>query len=493
MQVLLQALFADAEKGRTPIIATEDSAVSDTAFADLLSVDIIDDESLVGIAASPGEAAQTGISIPSQEDALQSEIEIFLPGSELLLREQGLEDSVMIDITPPEPGPAPEQTENVVITTTDEAPEVPDVTPGTEEVAQPLVAALEGRSVNDEQPGLGRDRSALKNEQPGPSPSEVTPLKQSEDRTPRSGDVTTEPPRFVPTGTQSGNNPAQPEEQPLKPDNVGKPGLATVQESVGESTRDGPASREAPTPNRVQSVAPSLPTAEAGSSVVQAATPGPADDRKAARRTELPSETAKAAPSTGSTANTPQPVAAPPEPLAALETTSKVFANARVPEAAQTMDPLTGLPISSEAEEVRSKSGNAQPAPMPQARAVTNQIVQLFARATAEGTVEVRLQPEELGRVRLALSPVEAGVTVHISAERQDTLDLLRRHVDLLANDLLSQGYENLSFSFGQGNAQHKFDDQTDTTATASDGPGVLVEDFPTSSIGNDRRLDIRL
>jgi hypothetical protein len=83
-------------------------------------------------------------------------------------------------------------------------------------------------------------------------------------------------------------------------------------------------------------------------------------------------------------------------------------------------------------------------------RNVSHQIAEMV-RATADGTVEVRLSPEELGRVRLSMTPGEGGLHVAIHAERPETLDLMRRNVDLLAKDLRQQGHEAISFSFGQG------------------------------------------
>ena len=62
--------------------------------------------------------------------------------------------------------------------------------------------------------------------------------------------------------------------------------------------------------------------------------------------------------------------------------------------------------------------------------------------------VEIALNPEELGRVRMSLSTHDAGVTVQISAERPETMDLLRRHIDQLAADFRKLGYEQIGFEF---------------------------------------------
>ena len=67
------------------------------------------------------------------------------------------------------------------------------------------------------------------------------------------------------------------------------------------------------------------------------------------------------------------------------------------------------------------------------------------------GTVELSLSPEELGRVRLRLHPSEAGLSVTITAERAETLDLMRRNIDILEREFLEIGYEGAQFDFAQG------------------------------------------
>lgn len=41
-------------------------------------------------------------------------------------------------------------------------------------------------------------------------------------------------------------------------------------------------------------------------------------------------------------------------------------------------------------------------------------------------------------------------MVVTVLADRPETLDLMRRHIDLLARDLQQMGYEGLSFAFGR-------------------------------------------
>jgi hypothetical protein len=63
--------------------------------------------------------------------------------------------------------------------------------------------------------------------------------------------------------------------------------------------------------------------------------------------------------------------------------------------------------------------------------------------------IDITLSPEELGRVRLSLSTGDGSITVHVLAERADTLELMRRNIDQLGQEFLSLGYTDISFSFG--------------------------------------------
>ncbi|MEJ6403229.1 flagellar hook-length control protein FliK [Yoonia sp. 2307UL14-13] len=83
------------------------------------------------------------------------------------------------------------------------------------------------------------------------------------------------------------------------------------------------------------------------------------------------------------------------------------------------------------------------------ARPVMQQISAAVISARGN-TIEVALNPEELGRVRLQISGVDGGLSLQLMSERPETMELLKRHIDLLAQDLEKLGYETLSFSFEQ-------------------------------------------
>lgn len=91
----------------------------------------------------------------------------------------------------------------------------------------------------------------------------------------------------------------------------------------------------------------------------------------------------------------------------------------------------------------------AAPVQAPPAPPVQVQIVQALSSGGGAVT-ELRLAPEELGHVRIDMRHEGDRLVMVVSAERQDTLDLLRRHAGELAADLRAAGHSGLDLSFGQ-------------------------------------------
>jgi hypothetical protein len=89
------------------------------------------------------------------------------------------------------------------------------------------------------------------------------------------------------------------------------------------------------------------------------------------------------------------------------------------------------------------QGGGATFVPAPLAATLSD----LLLRRT-DGPVELTLSPEELGRVRLSLSPEGDGLHVTVHVERGDALDLLRRNSDLLLQEIRAQGFSGATFSF---------------------------------------------
>ena len=64
------------------------------------------------------------------------------------------------------------------------------------------------------------------------------------------------------------------------------------------------------------------------------------------------------------------------------------------------------------------------------------------------GTTEIALDPEELGRVRLHMTVTDQTVQILIAAERPETSDLMRRHLDVLQQEFRSLGFQSVDLGF---------------------------------------------
>lgn len=84
--------------------------------------------------------------------------------------------------------------------------------------------------------------------------------------------------------------------------------------------------------------------------------------------------------------------------------------------------------------------------------------------------VEIALNPEELGRVRMSLSTTETGITLMISAERPETLDLMRRNIEDLAAEFRRLGYEDIGFQFGTGSEKKQMQSEAGSADFAPRG-----------------------
>ncbi|KEO54241.1 flagellar hook-length control protein FliK [Thioclava pacifica] len=111
------------------------------------------------------------------------------------------------------------------------------------------------------------------------------------------------------------------------------------------------------------------------------------------------------------------------------------------------------LPAATAPEQLRPTSAPSTPA---LAQAVGQQIGTALAQMPDQ-PVEISLSPEELGRVRLTLHGHDQSMTVAVQAERPETLDLMRRHIDSLAREMRDLGYVTLNFTFDQNRGRNAF------------------------------------
>lgn len=101
--------------------------------------------------------------------------------------------------------------------------------------------------------------------------------------------------------------------------------------------------------------------------------------------------------------------------------------------------------------------------------------VMIVARSSEGGAdqIEIRLDPEELGQLRIALTRDGDTLRVLVQVERGETLDLMRRHADTLARELHQAGFSGAEMSFGQW-SQHAPPSQAAVeTPEMADAPNV--------------------
>ncbi|SFK90819.1 flagellar hook-length control protein FliK [Shimia haliotis] len=95
-------------------------------------------------------------------------------------------------------------------------------------------------------------------------------------------------------------------------------------------------------------------------------------------------------------------------------------------------------------QQSRISQNTAQPA------YVVKQVAEA-ARAAEKGVIEITMDPPELGRLRLSMSETAGTMNITISTENSATSELMRKHIDLLRKDFMEMGYDDVSFSFEQG------------------------------------------
>lgn len=133
-----------------------------------------------------------------------------------------------------------------------------------------------------------------------------------------------------------------------------------------------------------------------------------------------------------------------------------------------------------------------QRATPPAMEQVTTQLRQQITTSSRQ-VIEIRLDPPELGRVLIQLSTHDQGVAAQITADRPETLELMRRHSELLAASLEDAGFANSNLDFQNGDPDEKSaaSDSSETWLTAA-APAEATQPT-TSGLAADGRLDIRL
>lgn len=301
------------------------------------------------------------------------------------------------------------------------------------------------------------------------------------------------PPQPLPAGIVLPVSPVAPQPAPLQteaaPDDAPVPANAALQ----PETPDAPA--PVPLPGSAHATLPEAaewPMAEASAVPASPREPAPA---------AAPAPVAEAQPAADAPEDA-RPVDARLVDGGPVERPAPAETGARRPDSALRVLP-EGVPVTTEpaataphlhrdlgiSDRVAAPVGPAAPA---EARPVLNQLTQAWVSATSDRT-EIALSPEELGRLRLVFSGQDRS-QVTILAERPETLDLVRRHADLLTQQLAEAGVQAGSLEFRQG-TQRDWPQPTRSTGGLEGGPdpapGPVLRPAPAPL--SDRRIDIRL
>ena len=131
---------------------------------------------------------------------------------------------------------------------------------------------------------------------------------------------------------------------------------------------------------------------------------------------------------------------------------------------------------------------------------VARQIVVAIQRNTQGRSIDITLKPAELGQVTISLLSGDTGIYVSIIADRPETLELMRRNVDLLTQDFHDIGYEDTTFSFAESDKQDKDNDGKDTNGQSATEKlntlAIATDSVPDSQASHSTRsggLDLRL
>jgi hypothetical protein len=202
-------------------------------------------------------------------------------------------------------------------------------------------------------------------------------------------------------------------------------------------------------------------------------------DATEGERAEIPSDpidpkrTTEAAPSEApSTERSPSVQTTPPPAMPAVNETVGVAVEV-------TSDPI--IAEVSGTEQMRSDTGRSAGPELqifnrPETPRLVAQQVADVIRASRDGTLEVTLRPEELGRLSLSFNGDGNTLSVSLSADRPETLDLIKRNLALLEQDLRDLGYDSLNFAFDDGGRRDGQSDESRDAAMAA-GQGPAPED----------------
>lgn len=124
----------------------------------------------------------------------------------------------------------------------------------------------------------------------------------------------------------------------------------------------------------------------------------------------------------------------------------------------------------------------AMAASQPAATTAAAQLVAAIRTESKSGNIEVRLDPPEMGRVRISLSVETAdAVKAVLTVERPETLDHLRRNMAQFTDDLRMAGFTSVDVEFSENGGSAAFQDETG--ASEHDPIGSFVPETTPNNI----------
>ncbi len=135
----------------------------------------------------------------------------------------------------------------------------------------------------------------------------------------------------------------------------------------------------------------------------------------------------------------------------------------------------------------------------PLSDAATKPAAQIVAAITNRGmdtSIEVRLDPPELGRVSIDFESRGGDIIrATVAAEAPDTLELMRRNIDILQRELEKSGLANIDLQFREGGSQSDTsfsDERFGAGRQHDDALGIEMNDMPhhIAALSLDGRLD---
>jgi flagellar hook-length control protein FliK len=181
--------------------------------------------------------------------------------------------------------------------------------------------------------------------------------------------------------------------------------------------------------------------------------------------------------------------------LLATEKTSLQVETQPIPEVEDTQAAREAPTVSSPRESGPAVQAMTATARAETARAIASQMATAINVRPHSGTIEVALNPEELGRVSIVLNGRDDGLHLTINAERPETLDMMRRHLSVLEAEFKNFGLGDLSFDLGtSADSPHDGPDGEDSNEFSAPQPENAAETGPARPhIAPDGRIDMRL